>query len=98
MKLTRKVNKDMNCGKSNEKYKDLPETLEKHHNSSEKKKKNPSSLETRKVQDSGGPIDGELKEIFDDEAMSTTMTYVHSCFPWRNPGVQRGSVPDILFM
>lgn len=63
-----------------------------------KKKKNPSSLETRKVQDSGGPIDGELKEIFDDEAMSTTMTYVHSCFPWRNPGVQRGSVPDILFM
>lgn len=97
MKLTRKINKDMNCVESNEKYKDLPERLLRNIIIIAEKK-NPSSSETRKVRDSGGPIDGEVKEIFDVEAMGRKMTYVPSCFLWRSPGVRRGSMPDILFL
>lgn len=97
MKLTRKISKDMNCGESNEKYKDLPERLLRNIIIIAEKKKS-KFIRNKKGAGFGGPIDGEVKEIFDVEAMGRKMTYVPSCFLWRSPGVQRGSMPDILFL
>lgn len=73
---------------------------EKHHTNSKEKKKIPSSSETRRVLDFGGPVDEEVKEIFDDEAMSRKLDYLCAfLFPMeesRSP--KRFPVPDFLFI
>lgn len=78
---------------------------EKHHtkekNQTKPKKSNFSvSSETRKVQESVGPIDEEVKEILDDEATSRKLDDLWAfLYPVEESrSLKRFPVPDILFM
>lgn len=70
---------------------------EQHHTNS-KKKSFPSTSEARKVLESGGPIDDEeVKEIFDDEAISRKLNDLRAyLFTVEEP--KEAPMPEILFM
>lgn len=71
---------------------------EQHHTNSKQKISFPSTSEARKLLESGGPIDDEeVREIFDDEAISRKLNDL-CAFLFTVEETKEVPMPEILFM